>query len=152
MKLDKLKERNDLSDLHKREVYSRIQDLFAALEGRQLSGVVVDKLNQDISAINSISSNDQDFTKFIKRRQSAIVKLLEKEMKIVPKNYYRNLWLAVGMAAFGMPIGVAFGTSIGNLGLIGVGIPVGMAIGIAIGTTLDKKAFAENRQLNLEIK
>lgn len=57
-----------------------------------------------------------------------------------------------GFTAFGLPIGVAFGLSLGNIGLLGLGLPIGMAIGFAIGSLLDKKAFTEGRQLNIEIK
>jgi hypothetical protein len=81
-----------------------------------------------------------------------LIKLIEKEVKLVPKNYYRNLWLTLGMAGFGIPIGVAFGASLGNMAFIGVGLPIGLAFGIALGTGMDKKALAEGRQLDLEIK
>ena len=68
------------------------------------------------------------------------------------KNHYRNTWLALGMAAFGIPLGVAFGTSSGNMGLIGIGLPIGMVIGMAVGSGMDKKAVESGRQLDLEIK
>ena len=88
----------------------------------------------------------------LKQKRFKIIKLLEKELKIVPKNYYRNLWFIVGMSVFGLPLGVAFGISIGNLGLLGIGLPIGMVIGIAVGSGMDKKAHKEGRQLNIEIK
>ncbi len=88
----------------------------------------------------------------IKKKQTRIIKLLEKEVKLVPKNYYRNLWLVLGMVTFGIPIGVAFGTSLGNMAFIGIGLPIGLAIGIAVGSGLDKKAFEEERTLDVEIK
>ena len=53
---------------------------------------------------------------------------------------------------FLIPFGVLFGTSLGNMGFIGIGIPIGMAIGIAIGTSMDKKAFDEGKQLDIEFK
>ena len=73
-------------------------------------------------------------------------------MKIVPINHYRNLWMVIGMSAFGLPLGVAYGTSIGNIGMMAIGLPIGMVIGIAIGTNMDKKALADGRQLSIEIK
>ena len=90
--------------------------------------------------------------KQIKKSQARIIKLIEKEHKLVTKNHYRNTWLAVGMSAFGIPLGAAFGASLGNMAFIGIGIPVGMAIGIAIGTGMDKKAFEEGKQIDLELK
>jgi len=65
--------------------------------------------------------------------------------------HWNDTWLAVGMAAFGIPLGVAFGASLGNMAFLAIGIPVGMAIGIAVGTGMDKKAFEEGRQIDLEI-
>jgi len=80
-----------------------------------------------------------------------ILKLLEKEMKVVPKNHYRNLWLAVGMSAIGVPIGLVFGLCLGNIGLLGTGLPIGMAIGMVFGSNMDNKAFKEGRQLDMEV-
>ena len=56
------------------------------------------------------------------------------------------------MAAFGLPIGAGFGASLQNMAFLGIGLPIGMAIGMAIGTGMDKKAFEEGRQLDLEIR
>lgn len=77
--------------------------------------------------------------------------MLEKELKIVPQKYYTKLWLALGMSVFGIPLGVAFGMSIGNLGLIPASLPMGMGIGAMVGAGMDKKALQEGRQLALEI-
>lgn len=88
----------------------------------------------------------------MKRQQTEILKFVEKELKIVPKNYYRNLWVALGMSAFGLPLGVAFGLSIGNMGLMALGLPIGMAIGVLVGSSMDKKALEQGRQLDIEIK
>lgn len=62
------------------------------------------------------------------------------------------MWLAVGMAAIGIPFGVVFGISLDNMSFLGIGIPIGMGIGIAIGTAMDKKARDEGRQLDLEVE
>jgi drug/metabolite transporter (DMT)-like permease len=70
----------------------------------------------------------------------------------VTKNHYRNTWLALGMGVFGIPLGVTFGVSLGNMGLLGIGLPIGIVVGLAVGSVLDKKAFEAGRQLDLEIK
>ena len=97
-------------------------------------------------------ANAKELRKQIKNTQSGIIKLIEKEHKLVTKNHYRNTWLVVGMAVFGIPLGVAFGASLGNMAFLGIGLPIGMAIGSAVGTAMDKKAFEEGRQIDLEIK
>jgi hypothetical protein len=130
--------------------FAQFQKLLSELRKQKLTNEIIEKLNVFIEELNS--THETEFKKQLKLKQTKIVKLLEKELKIVPKNYYRNIWLAVGMAAFGVPIGVSFGLSMGNLGLLGLGLPIGMAIGIAIGTGMDKKAFEEGRQLDVVLK
>jgi hypothetical protein len=73
-------------------------------------------------------------------------------MKLVPKDYYRSLWMTLGMSAFGIPMGVVFGISMGSMAYLGIGLPIGLVIGIAVGTAMDKKALEEGRQLDVEIK
>lgn len=87
----------------------------------------------------------------IKKRTSRLFKIIEQKDKIVSKNHYRNIWLGVGMAIFGLPIGVIFGVLYDNMALLAIGLPVGMVIGIAVGTQMDKKAFKAGRQIDLEI-
>ncbi len=62
------------------------------------------------------------------------------------------MWLALGMSAFGIPIGVAIGLSVGNPGLLATGLPIGMGIGMAVGASMDKKAKETGKQLDVEIK
>ena len=131
-------------------IFAQFQKLLSELRKQKLTNEIIEKLNVFIEELNS--THETEFKKQLKLKQTKIVKLLEKELKIVPKNYYRNIWLAVGMAAFGVRIGVSFGLSMGNLGLLGLGLPIGMAIGIAIGTGMDKKAFEEGRQLDVVLK
>lgn len=78
-----------------------------------------------------------------------IVNLVVQKVKLVPKQYYQNLWLAVGMSAFGIPIGVAFSVALDNFAFIGLGLPIGLSMGIAVGVGLDKKAEKEGRQLDV---
>ena len=85
----------------------------------------------------------------LRKKLYGIFRLLEKELKIVPKNYYRNTWLALGMATFGIPFGVIFGMALGNMAFMSIGLPIGMGIGMAIGEKMDQKAQKEGRQLNL---
>lgn len=141
-----------LTDTKIRALYDQLHQLLNELEKKKIPEETVQKINSETAAISATSLRDKDLYKMLKQKQNGIIKLLEKEHKIVPKNYYRNLWLAVGMGAFGLPIGVAFGLLIKNIALLSIGLPIGMAIGVAVGTSLDKKAEAEGRQLDIEIK
>ena len=153
MNITELKNRQDIStDTKSVRIYSQFEQILNELRERKLSQNFVTLTNNSVEQINSSTLTETQFTKFIKEKQTAILKQAEKEFKIVPKNYYRNMWMLFGMSGIGVPIGVAFGLSIGNLGLLGLGLPIGMAIGLAIGSLLDKKALNERRQLNIEIK
>jgi len=53
------------------------------------------------------------------------------------------LWMVLGISVFGMPLGVVYGSVVGNMGLLGLGLPIGMCIGMALGAILDKKQKKE---------
>ena len=133
-------------------VYQQLGKLLNGLEVKELPTETVDLINNEIEQLNSISVIDKYFEKAIKEKENRIIKLIEKKHKIVPKNYYRKLWMIIGMSAFGIPIGLVFGLSIGNFGMLAIGIGIGMAIGVGVGTSMDKKAFNEGRQLDFEAK
>lgn len=153
MNIKKLKNRPNI-DQHKKlyASYTQLDKLLMELSTKQLPDKTISSINDGIDHINSVSQSEKVLGRQITKTQNHIIKLIEKEHKLVTKNYYRNTWLAVGMAAFGIPLGVAFGASLGNMAFIGIGMPIGMAIGIAVGTGMDKKAFEEGRQIDLEIK
>jgi hypothetical protein len=132
--------------------YLQFEKLLIELRKRDLPDGLVVTINKDIEDLNTIIGSGNELRIIVRKKQTRIIKLLEKEVKLVPKDYYRKLWLAIGMATFGIPIGVVFGSSTGNMGYLGIGLPIGMAIGIAVGTGMDKKAFEEGRQIDLEIK
>jgi len=141
-----------LTDTKTNTLYHQLKKLLDELEQKKISVTTADTINKEVETINATSLKDKALHKMLKEKQTYIIKILEKEYKIVPVNYYRNLWLAAGMGAFGLPIGVAFGLLMGNIALLSIGLPIGMAIGVGVGTSMDKKALAEGRQLNVEIK
>lgn len=150
MKFNQLKSRPEINGNTKlSKVYTQFQRLITELEGLSLPDNIVDTINASIEQLN-LTSNDR-LLKETKKQQTIIIKLIEKQLKIVPINHYRNTWMALGMVVFGLPLGLAFSTSLDNMAFIGIGLPIGMAIGLAVGTGMDKKAQEEGRQINLEI-
>lgn len=153
MKIDELYQKADIDkNVELKQTYLQFEKLLFELRKRKLLDKVVISVNKEIGELNSTAIAVDDMRKIIKKTQTRIINLLEKEVKLVPKNYYRNLWLVIGMPAFGLPIGVAIGSILGNMAFLGIGLPIGLAIGIAIGSLMDKKAFEEGRQLDVEIK
>jgi hypothetical protein len=152
MKLHELKNLSDNEDFKLNEIYALFTKLLSELEKRELPDEIVISINKDIDEINSVTNSGNELRKQIKQRLQRIIKLLEKNLKLVPKNYYRNMWMVLGMSVFGVPMGVAFGASLGNMGYLAIGLPIGLAIGIGVGDGMDKKALKEGRQLDIEIK
>ena len=149
--MKKLIERKNLiENLKTAAIYSRLAELINLLEKRELPNEIIDFINEEIEHLNSTPETNKDFVKTIKVKENNILKLLVKNLKVVPKNYYRKLWLGQGMAAIGLPIGLLVGEITGNMGLLAAGIPIGMGIGVNIGSRLDKKAFREGLQLDFE--
>jgi hypothetical protein len=153
MKIIELNQRLDINENEKlSKTYLQFERLLKELRDRELPKEIIDFINSNIEGLNLIPSSEKRLKAQIVKRQSKIIRQVEKELKIVPKNYYRNTWLAIGMSVFGIPLGVVLGTSLNNMGLIGIGLPIGMVIGLVVGSGMDKKAFEEGRQLDLEIK
>lgn len=153
MTITALKNRSDIiNDIKLNHLYLQFGQLLNELDKKQLSQDNINFVNQRVERINISSFTGNDLKKLIKQEQTSLLKQIEKTQKIVPINYYRNLWMLLGFTAFGLPIGMAFGLSVGNIGLMAVGLPIGMAIGALVGGNMDKKALNEGRQLNIELK
>lgn len=153
MKLIELHQKLDIDkNIKLKEAYIEFEKLLFELRKKDLPDGLVLSINKDIEELNASSSLGDELRKIIKKIQTKNIKLLEKEIKLVPRNYYRKLWTALGMASFGIPLGVALGASLGNMALIGIGMPIGLAIGSGVGSRMDKIAFKQGRQLDVEIK
>ncbi|MEG0917934.1 MAG: hypothetical protein RSF68_13055 [Myroides sp.] len=145
--------KNLASDIRLNQLYSQFDTLLSELRKKEVPDSIIQTINNEVEEINTSDSlTTNDLRKVIKKKQTAILRLIEKDLKLVPKNYYRTLWLALGMTVFGMPLGVLAGVLLGQPGLFAIGLPIGVAIGVTVGTLMDKTAAKENRQLNLEIK
>ena len=131
--------------------FLQLEKLINELNKQNLSEKITSTINSSIEGVNSINNLEKELSKQIKKSQSGILKLIEKELKLVTKHHYRNTGLAVGLA-MGVALGSVIGSNSENMTMLGIGMPIGMAIGIAIGTTMDKKAKDGGKQLDLEIK
>jgi len=125
-----------------------LSTLLIAIEHKSIPSAQKQKINEIIAGVNNFPGPDPLLIKQFIAAQTAIIKLLEQDLKLVPKNHYQLQWLVLGMAAFGIPLGIIFGFALGNLAFMGIGLPIGMGIGIAVGTVKDKKNMEEGRQLD----
>lgn len=136
-----------LNDVRTQKAYDRLQKLLSALRQRDLPEALTAEINQELRMLNAPKTSPAHLRRALVRHELRILRLVEKRAKLVPSGYYRQMWTALGMSAFGLPLGVVFGLSLGNMALLGVGLPIGLAIGFAVGSGLDKKAAKEDRQL-----
>lgn len=134
------------------EIILQFKTLLIELRKKELPIELVTAINKKIDELNATTVKGDALKKTIKTKQTEIIKLLEKELKLVPKKYYRNLWMALGLSTFGIPIGVFFGIILKNMAFLGIGLPFGILAGILFGSALDKKAMAKGRQIDIEIK
>ncbi len=141
-----------VSDPKVNNAYTQLAALLDELRTRELPIGVVALINQGVDQLNAVAEPDRALARKIKGQQNKILRMLEKELKIVPKGYYQALWMVLGMSAFGLPLGVAMGMTLGNLAFLASGLPIGIAIGLGIGTGIDNKTRREGRQLNFERK
>lgn len=129
-----------------------LEQLITELQKKMVPASTVDFINKEIDEINLFNGTERENLKLIRKKQAVMLQTLEKDLKLVTKNHYQNLWLVLGMSAFGLPIGAAIGLSLHNIGLLGIGLPIGMGIGLLVGSTLDKKAKAAGKQLDVVLK
>ncbi|MTI39017.1 hypothetical protein [Fulvivirga lutimaris] len=152
MKIKGLNERPAIGDNKKLKArFLLFEKVLDELNKKEIPDEIVGAINSQIDEVNAATDEEKGLKTKLKKSQNIILKLVEKELKFVTINHYRNLYLGVGLA-LGVAFGSAFGASLGNMAFMGVGLPIGMAIGIAIGTQKDKEAKESGKQLDLEIK
>ncbi|MCU4164637.1 hypothetical protein [Carboxylicivirga caseinilyticus] len=147
MELKELSIRNNINSdnrLHKKLNY--LKKLLLELSKKDLPSDIVGKINSVIEELNSFTGSNNALGKKLLKSKIYIIRLVEKELKLVPKNLYLIRWMAIGMSVFGVPMGVSFGMALSNMAFLGIGIPIGMVLGLAIGSAMDKTA-ADNQNL-----
>ena len=130
------------------QCHKTIGELLADASAHELSDEVVTLINAQVTAANAATGEVKEVRATLLKAKRGITNILIKKLKLVPKGHYRNIYMPLGMAGIGIPMGVAFGAAMDNMGLLGLGLPIGMMMGIVIGTLMDKKAADEGRQLS----
>ncbi|WBL21344.1 hypothetical protein [Zunongwangia sp. HRR-M8] len=150
MELKRIKPRADIAQNKKSyKTFSQFMGFTEVIKQHELTDPVIEKLNVEIDKVNEAPI--KKLKNQIKKSQLKMLQIIEKDLKLVPKNYYQNTWIAIGISAIGIPLGTVFGLVLDNMAYLGLGIPIGLAIGFAIGSQKDKKAKEENRQMNMEV-
>jgi hypothetical protein len=126
-------------------------ELIHELNYRELPPEVVVVMNTEIDRLNTLADDHNRLRAGMRAVKRKLLKSALDDLELVPKNYYRNMWLALGMSVIGLPLGALFYVLQDNYSFISFGFLIGMVLGLAIGTEMDKRALEDNRQLQLEI-
>jgi hypothetical protein len=90
----------------------KLNSLLKLLAKRDLPPHIITFINTELADINELKGREKKDGRIVWKHQQRILKKLEKELKLVPKHHYRNLWMVLGMSVFGIPMGVAFGAAL----------------------------------------
>lgn len=151
MNLPSLTSRTDLDDKSKL-AFDKFSALITALNAKssqaELPQSVVESVTNEVGQINALNESDCNAS-VISKAMSRVIKIVRSDMGLSTPGYFRALWMVLGMTCFGLPIGVAFGASQGNPGLMAIGLPIGMMVGMILGGSMDAKAKKEGKQLEI---
>ena len=136
-----VKEKDQLKKKEQKAL-EQFNELISALNDKELDEEMIEHIKGNMSNIRSELTFNT-----IKKEESKILDYVKQEKGYVAQNHYMTLWIALGMSAIGVPIGVAIGLALDQLGFMGIGIGGGLAIGVAIGSAKDKKAKEQGKQL-----
>lgn len=134
-----------------KQKFTEFKKLIIAIKKKEIPEEIINEINNEIKLINSFDGDEAALLKQYKSSLAGIISALESKLSIVPKGYYRNKWMAIGIALFGVVLGTVFGVVMNNMAFIALGIPLGVGLGLAIGRRKDKKAFDQGNQLDIEI-
>ncbi len=129
--------------------YADFGRLISEMQKKYIPSDVIILINQEIEEINFFTGPEEELLKALRKAKSRILALIGKELDLVAKNHYRNIWRVLGMIAFGIPLGLTFGASFGNMALLALGLPLGLIFGMIVGSSLDKKAYDNGKQLDI---
>ncbi|MFK7926088.1 MAG: hypothetical protein AB8H47_29340 [Bacteroidia bacterium] len=130
--------------------FDKVQSLISELNGHDIPPETEAVIQLEIDKINNAPQEFKAYRKVLRKAYAQITTSVRKDMGLVPKNYYMILGMTLGMAVFGVPMGMAFGIALGNIGLMSIGLPIGMGAGLAIGAAWDAKLAQEGKQLSIE--
>lgn len=130
--------------------YSQLERLIIDLKEREITDKIIQSINDEINIINECNGTEKDFLCKVKEAKSNILKLIEKELELVPKAYYQNRWMVYGMMA-GLIISLVlkqFGFD-NTWNSVGMMLPMGLLFGLLAGKNRDEKAQKDGLQLKI---
>ncbi len=122
--------------------YDSFEQMINEVQEKELPSPIITSINKEIIALNTFLDSDKELLEHLKKTQDSILKMLEPELDLKPKNRYRSLILVLGIGVL-----AGFTSSVLDFDL-GIGITLGMIVGLTIGIRLDNKA--SKKEMNSE--
>ena len=98
MRIEKLKElENAINNPRLIKAYNKVHYLIEALSTKEIPSEVLNSINEAIKFLNSFSGTEKEITKAFNKKYKNILTLVKKELRFVPKNHYKTLWMVMGM-------------------------------------------------------
>ncbi|RZK53274.1 MAG: hypothetical protein EOO87_13285, partial [Pedobacter sp.] len=92
MNIATLRERpENITNAKLNSLYLQFEQLLAEVRTKQLNSNLISSINSDVEEVNASLFVGDDLKKLVKQKQTSILKQLEKDLKFIPKHYYRNL-------------------------------------------------------------
>ncbi len=91
MKINQLIKCTQFSNPKIQHTYNQFQNLIELLNDKNINSVLISKINIEIDYINDSISTGNNYVNLLKAKQTDIIKMVEKDTKIVPRKYYSNL-------------------------------------------------------------
>jgi hypothetical protein len=147
--LNKLNELPPTENTRLQKAHQEMTGLIAALNKREVPQDIAEEINIIIANLNAFTGDEKQFARELNQAYQHILKLVQEKLNWVPKDFYRNQWMAMGLSVFGLPMGVALGIALDNMAFMAAFLPLGMIMGMGVGSGMDKKAAEEGRVLEI---
>lgn len=151
MQIETLNRRRDSAQTRKlSKAYSKMEALIDALNKKKIPDDDRSVINDDIKTINSFLGTEKELIKLLKKSYAKTLSEVEKNLDLVTKLHYQQLWMVYGMIA-----GLLFSTVFSNFfeslywASYPMGLSMGMLFGLLAGKNRDKTAEREGVQLDI---
>lgn len=133
------------------ETQTKYENLLNQLQTKELTSSFIDFVDEEINKLNQSELIAKKYFRMMESSRRRIINKMVQDLKLYPKQYHQNMWLALGMSVFGIPIGMLMSIVLDSMAFIGIGLPLGLSIGIFVGQAKDKKAKSEGKQIDTQI-
>lgn len=135
------------------KVYKSFVEIFSDLNQKNLSEKQKQKINDKIEMLQ-LTSVSSEKTKKLKEKRNKLIKYLNENFSLIPRDHYTKLGMSTGIALgapIGMTVGIFSGIFLAMIYGMLFGAVLGLVIGLILGKIKDNSAEKRNRVINARI-